>query len=46
MYMLTAEVMQALKILQDETQCDIIKIAGLVRNKVHTVAEVLIAPCA
>lgn len=26
---------QALKILQDEMQCDVIKVAGLVRNKVR-----------
>ena len=30
--------MQALKILDDDTQCDIIKIGGLIRNKVHDAA--------
>lgn len=29
----TSQLLQALKILEDEVQCDVIKIGGIVRNK-------------
>ena len=32
---------QALRILEDETQCDIIKVGGLIRNKVSAAALVV-----